>query len=79
MDGFRQFTNGKDLYIGVDFGYGKDLAVETVIRKQADGSCKIVSSNIIGRSADFTKERKEQICKRYEELCNKDTVEQKPT
>ena len=30
MNQFRQFTNGKDLIIGVDFGFGHDFAVATV-------------------------------------------------
>lgn len=28
MEQFRQFTNGKGLFIGVDFGRGNDFAVE---------------------------------------------------
>lgn len=49
MEQFRQFTNGKGLFIGVDFGRGEDFAVETQIQKQPYGSLKILSSNIIGR------------------------------
>lgn len=79
MNQFQQFTNGKGLFIGVDFGHGNDFAVETQIQKQPDGSLKILSSNIIGRTKDLTEEKKEQICKRYEELCNQETVEQKST
>lgn len=79
MEQFRQFTNGKGLFIGVDFGRGKDFAVETQIQKQPDGSLKILLSNIIGRSADMSEERKQQICNRYERLCENEAVEQKST
>ena len=33
MEQFKQFTNGKGLFIGVDFGHGNDFAVETQIQK----------------------------------------------
>lgn len=46
MRQFQQFTNGKGLFIGVDFGQGNDFAVETMMQKQPDGSVKILSSNI---------------------------------
>ena len=52
MNQFRQLTNGKGLFIGVDFGFCNDFAVETQIQKQSDGSLKILSSNIIGRAED---------------------------
>lgn len=80
MNQFRQFTNGKVLFIGVDFGFGNDFAVETQIQKQSDGSLKILSSNIIGRAEDYkNEEKREQKCKEYEKLCNQETVEQKST
>lgn len=76
MNQFRQFTNDKGLFIGVDFGFGKDFAVETQIQKQADGSLKILSSNIIGRAEDYkNEEKREQKCKEYERLCNQKAVE----
>lgn len=79
MEQFRQFTNGKDLFIGVDFGRGNDFAVETMMQKQPDGSVKILSSNIIGRSRNMTEEDKQRKCKEYERLCENEAVEQKST
>lgn len=80
MNQFRQFTNGKGLFIWVDFGFGNNFAVETQIQKQSDGSLKILSSNIIGRAEDYkNEEKREQKCKEYEKLCNQETVEQKST
>lgn len=80
MNQFRQLTNGKGLFIRVDFGFGNDFAVETQIQKQSDGSLKILSSNIIGRAEDYkNEEKREQKCKEYEKLCNQETVEQKST
>lgn len=79
MEQFRQFTNGKGLFIGVDFGRGNDLAVETMMQKQPDGSVKILSSNIIGRSRNMTEEDKQRKCKEYERLCENEAVEQKST
>ena len=79
MRQFQQFTNGKGLFIGVDFGYGKDFAVETQIQKQADGSVKILSINIIGRTCNMTEEDKRRKIKEYERLCENEAVEQKST
>lgn len=80
MEQFRQFTNGKGLFIGVDFGHGKDFAVETIIQRQADGGIKILASNIIGRAEDYKSEdKREQKCKEYERLCENEAVEQKST
>lgn len=79
MEHFSQFTNGKGLFIGVDFGRGNDFAVETMMQKQPDGSVKILSSNIIGRSRNMTEEDKQIKCKEYERLCENEAVEQKST
>lgn len=79
MEQFKQFTNGKGLFIGVDFGRGNDFAVETMMQKQPDGSVKILSSNIIGRSRNMTEEDKQRKCKEYESLCKNEAVEQKST
>lgn len=75
MEQFKQFTNGNGLFIGVDFGHGNDFAVETQIQKQSDGSLRILSCNIIGRSKNLTEERKQQICKGYERLCDNEAVD----
>ena len=74
MNQFVQFNNGKGLFIGVDFGHGNDFAVETMMQKQSDGSVKILSSNIIGRTKNLTEERKQQICEGYERLCENEAV-----
>lgn len=77
MEHFRQFTNGKGLFIGVDFGRGNDFAVETMMQKQSDGSVKMLSINIIG--CNMTEEDKQRKCKEYERLCENEAVEQKST
>lgn len=79
MEQFKQFTNGKGLFIGVDFGRGEDLAVETMMQKQSDGSVKILSINVIGRACNMTEEDKQRKCKEYESLCKNEAVEQKST
>ncbi len=75
MEQFKQFSNGKGLFIGVDFGHGEDLAVETQIQKLPDGSIKILSMNVIGRSSDMNIENRQKICNEYERICNQETVE----
>lgn len=69
MEQFKQFTNGKGLFIGVYFG--EDIAVETKSHQLPDGSIKIISSNVIGRTSELTEVDKQRIFKDYEELCNK--------
>lgn len=75
MEQFQQFTNGKGLFIGVDLGQGNDFAVETMMQKQTDGSVKILSSNIIGRTANMTEEDKQRKIEEYERLCENEAVE----
>ena len=60
MEQFKQFTNGKGLFIGVDFGFGNDFAVETQMQKLPNGSVKIISSNIIGRTSEMSEVNKQK-------------------
>ena len=43
------FTNTKGLFIGVDWGQGKDIAVESVYRKNPNGTLDIISIDYLGR------------------------------
>ena len=75
MEQFKQFTNGKGLFIGVDFGFGNDFAVETQMQKLPNGSVKIISSNIIGRTSEMSEVNKQKIFEEYERFCNQKAVE----
>ena len=75
MEQFKQFTNGKGLFIGVDFGQGNDFAVETQMKKLPNGSIEIISSNIIGRTSEMSEVNKQKICEEYERFCNQKAVE----
>lgn len=69
------FSNNENLFIGVDFGYKDDLAVEIRCEILSDGSIAILSNNIIGRTSEISKEKRKEICKYYERICNKEKVE----
>lgn len=75
MEQFKQFTNGKGLFIGVDFGHGNDFAVETQMQKLPNGSIEIISINIIGRTSEMSEVNKQKICEEYERFCNQKAVE----
>lgn len=49
--------DNSNLVIGVDFGYGDDVSVETIIKRNMDGTVKIISQKIIGRAPEFNEER----------------------
>ena len=49
--------DNSNLVIGVDFGYGDDVSVETIIKRNRDGTVKIISQKIIGRASEFNEER----------------------
>lgn len=72
---FKKFTNGKGLFIGVDFGHGDGFAVETMMQKFPDGSIEIISSNIIGLASEMNEVKKKEICNDYERLCNQKAIE----
>lgn len=61
------FAQNKDIIIGVDFGYGNDIAVKTTAKVHEDGRLEILKSERIGRTRDISKENKERI---IEELNN---------
>ena len=75
MEQFKQFTNGKGLFIGVDFGFGNVFAVETQMQKLPNGSIEIISSNIIGRTSEMSEVNKQKIFEEYERFCNQKAVE----
>lgn len=61
------FAQNKDIIIGVDFGYGNDIAVKTTAKVHEDGRIEILKSEQIGRTRDISKENRERI---IEELNN---------
>ncbi|MEG0464639.1 hypothetical protein [Bacteroides sp.] len=44
--------------VGTDFGFGNDVAVETVMIKDENGNVTIVSCDVIGKAEDFASEDK---------------------
>lgn len=70
------FTNTKGLFIGVDWGQGKDIAVESVYRKNPNGTLDIISIDYLGRSSDITEEEKDLRERTYEEFSFKETVDE---
>lgn len=64
MEQFKQFTDGKGLFIGVDFGHGNDFAVETQMQKLPNGSVKIISVNIIGRTSEMSEVDKQKFARK---------------
>lgn len=64
---FVELSPREGVYIGIDFGSGDDISVESTAAKQPDGSIKIMSVDIIGRASQFsTEEKRNQYLKRYE-------------
>ena len=61
------FAQNKDIIIGVDFGYGDDIAVKTTAKVHEDGRLEILKSERIGRTCDISKENRDRI---IEELNN---------
>lgn len=47
------FAQNNDIIIGVDFGYGNDIAVKTTAKVHEDGRLEILSSERIGRTRDY--------------------------
>lgn len=50
-----------DIIIGVDFGYGNDIAVKTTAKVHDDGRFEILKSERLGRTRDISKENRERI------------------
>lgn len=61
------FAQNKDIIIGVDFGYGNNIAVKTTAKVHEDGRLEILKSERLGRTRDISKENRERI---IEELNN---------
>lgn len=55
------FVQNKDIIIGVDFGYGNDIAVKTTAKVHEDGRLEILSSERIRRTRDITQEHRDKI------------------
>lgn len=51
----------KRYFAGVDFGQGDDIAVYTIWRNNGDGTITVVKRQILGKTKDFDKEKKENV------------------
>ena len=51
------FAQNNDIIIGVDFGYGNDIAVKTTAKVHEDGRLEILKSERIGRTRDIKSNR----------------------
>ena len=47
------FAQNNDIIIGVDFGYGNDIAVKTTAKVHEDGRLEILKTERIGRTRDI--------------------------
>lgn len=59
-------TSTPNLFIGVDFGHGKDVVTKTVFEKTPKG-IKFISMEVVGRTVDFNEESRKRF---LEELNN---------
>lgn len=55
------FAQNNDIIIGVDFGYGNDIAVKTTAKVHEDGRLEILKSERIGRTRDIKQEHRDRI------------------
>lgn len=55
------FAQNNDIIIGVDFGYGNDIAVKTTAKVHEDGRLEIPSSERSGRTRDIKQEHRDRI------------------
>lgn len=55
------FAQHNDIIIGVDFGYGNDIAVKTTAKVHDDGRLEILKSERLGRTRDISEENKKRI------------------
>lgn len=64
------FAQNNDIIIGVDFGYGNDIAVKTTAKVHEDGRLEILSSERIGRTRDITQEHRDRIIEELKQFGN---------
>lgn len=62
------FAQNNDIIIGVDFGYGNDIAVKTTAKVHEDGRFEILKSERLGRTCDISEENKERIIQELEDF-----------
>lgn len=62
------FAQNNDIIIGVDFGYGNDIAVKTTAKVHEDGRLEILKSEQLGRTRDITQELRDRMIAEYVEL-----------
>ena len=55
------FAQNNYIIIGVDFGYGNDIAVKTTAKVHEDGRLEILKSERIGRTRDIKQEHRDRI------------------
>lgn len=59
MKGDAYTKRDGDKVVCIDFGHGKDIATETVFKKEKD-KLIVLSQNVIGRASDFNTEEKRE-------------------
>lgn len=64
------FAQNNDIIIGVDFGYGNDIAVKTTAKVHEDGTLEILSSKRIGRTREISPEHRERIIEELRRFSN---------
>lgn len=62
------FAQNNDIIIGVDFGYGNDIAVKTTAKVHEDGRFEILKTERIGRTRDISKENRDRIIEELEKI-----------
>lgn len=69
------FAQNNDIIIGVDFGYGNDIAVKTTAKVHEDGRLEILSSERIGRTRDIKQEHRDRIIEELKQFGNQNEKE----
>lgn len=64
------FAQNNDIIIGVDFGYGNDIAVKTTAKVHEDGRLEILKSERIGRTRDIKQEHRDRIIEELKQFGN---------
>lgn len=64
------FAQNNDIIIGVDFGYGDDIAVKTTAKVHGDGRLEILKSERIGRTCDITQELRDRMIEELKQFSN---------
>lgn len=70
------FAQNNDIIIGVDFGYGNDIAVKITAKVHEDGKLEILKSERIGRTRDISKGNRDRIIEELENFKLNGNVQQ---